>query len=743
MAGSFGIFRQYEKAALAGLAIMAMLAFFVLPPILQMGAGAGGSDPQVVAWTGGGLRESGLQRAVIMRKVMNQFLVETMAAAGQDPSRMRLTDDEKDVVDTLLLAKEAEANGIVVSNTAINQFLSEWTNDLVRPDQFDDIVSRIGGRMGISQQDVFEALRTVLMARRMETLLLGGVGFEGTTPGMRWDYYRRLEQGATIEAVPVVVETFIDKLPEPSEAALRSFYDSYKDDLPAARSAEPGFRQPHRARYEFLVAKAGVFRDEEEKQITAEQIKAFYEERKAALYKVKPVDAAAEKPAADAAVKGEGGESKGEAAKPVAEDKAEPADTAEPATKTEPTEKSEPADKAVPAEGEKSGDKPAAKADGASLRRGAMRQVAFRQPAAEEAKVDEEPEDTAAEKPADAPAPAGDAAVKRDEQKPAAAEFEPLDKVEDDIRKRLTDEAVEKRIAAIFDAAKTDVAKYGESLALWQVAGDGAGPAPVAPDVKKMAEVQGLEGGRSDLINATQAFAAGGIGGSFEFALSREFGMRQQRWIDMIFGPGAPMLQAVTSRDVEGNRYISWKTEDQPEFTPSFQSAREDVLRAWRIVEARPLAGKAAEEIAAEVRGEKTLEEVAKARGALEVEKVGPFTWMTRGTAPFGSAPVLSQPDGLAMPGEEIMRTVFALEPGRTAVAFNEPKTVCYCIRLAGFEPEQAQLEERFLAASQDPRRLAVVAEDDTREVYDRWMKSIEERHAVSWKREPRGPDLR
>ena len=78
--------------------------------------------------------------------------------------------------------------------------------------------------------------------------------------------------------------------------------------------------------------------------------------------------------------------------------------------------------------------------------------------------------------------------MKPDEQKPAAAEFEPLDKVEDDIRKRLTDEAVEKRITAIFDAAKTDVAKYGESLALWQVAGDGAGPAPVAPDVKKMAE---------------------------------------------------------------------------------------------------------------------------------------------------------------------------------------------------------------------------------------------------------------
>ncbi len=708
MAGSFGIFRQYEKLALAGLAIMAMLAFFVLPPILQMGAGAGGADPMAVAWKGGGLRESGLQRAVIMRKVMNQFLVETMAAAGQDPSRMRLADDEKDVVDTLLLAKEAEANGIVVSNTVINQFLSEWTNDLVRPEQFDEIVSRIGGRMGISQQDVFESLRTVLMARRMETLLLGGIGFEGSTPGMRWDYFRRLEQGATIEAVPVVVENFVDKLPEPPESALRSFYETYKDELPEARSAQPGFRQPHRARYDFLVAKPDVFREEEEKKITAEQIEAFYEERKAALYKVKPAEAA------DAAAK-EPGDAKSEGTKAI---------PAEPAKNADPAEAGKPAEGKKPAEG----GKPA----GASLGRGSMRQVAFRQPGGDKPAA----EAKAAEKEPAAPAetPAAD--------KPAA-EFEPLEKVQDDIRKRLTDEAVGKRITAIFDAAKTDVARYGESLALWQVAGEGAGPVPVAPDVKKMAEVQGLEGGRSDLVNATQAFAAGGIGGSFEFAMSREFGVRQQRWIDMIFGPGAPMLQAVTSRDIEGNRYLSWKTEDQPEFTPSFQSAREDVLRAWRIVEARPLARKAAEEIAAEAGSGTSLEDVAKARGSIDVEKVGPFTWLTRGTAPFGSAPVLSQPDGLAMPGEEIMKTVFGLETGRTAVAFNEPKTVCYAIRLVAFEPGQADLEALFLAASQDPRRLAAVAEDDTREVYDRWMKAIEERHAVSWKREPRGPELR
>ncbi|MFM7207752.1 MAG: hypothetical protein ACKO4T_13910, partial [Planctomycetaceae bacterium] len=292
MAGSFGVFRQYEKAALAGLAIMAMLAFFVLPPFLQMGAvgGSGGSDPLAVSWTGGGLRESGLQRAVIMRKVMNNFLVDSMMASGQDPSRIRLADDEKDVVDTILLAREADRNGIVVSNEAINGFLKEWTNDLVRPEQFAEIVGRIGGRMGVGQADIFEALRTVLKARRLESLLLGGVGFEGSPPGWRWDYYRRLEQAATVEAVPLVVEQFVDKLPEPTDAALRAFFEKYKDKLPAARSPDPGFRQDHRARYDFLVAKAGTFVDEEKAKVTDDQVKAFYEDRKASLYRVKADD---------------------------------------------------------------------------------------------------------------------------------------------------------------------------------------------------------------------------------------------------------------------------------------------------------------------------------------------------------------------------------------------------------------------------------------------------------------------
>ena len=42
------------------------------------------------------------------------------------------------------------------------------------------------------------------------------------------------------------------------------------------------------------------------------------------------------------------------------------------------------------------------------------------------------------------------------------------------------------------------------------------------------------------------------------------------------------------------------------------------------------------------------------------------------------------------MPGDEFMKAVFSLEAGQTAVAFNEPRTVCYVIRLVSYEPDEA-----------------------------------------------------
>lgn len=726
MAGSFDIFRKYQRSLLVFVAILAMLAFFVLPPFLQMGGGSAPSDPVAVSWSGGGLREGDLERAVAMRTVVNRFLVESAAAAGRDPSQLPLfPETEEQVVRAMLLAREAASNGMVVSDAAINDFLADWTNNLVRPEQFAAIIAGLRlGPTAVSQHDLFEALRTELAARNM--LILFQTGFSGDPPGWRWDYFKRLEQRATVEALPVVVESVAADVPAPSAEQLRAFFDRYEDDLPEARSANPGFREPHRVKYEYLVAKRDAFLDKAKKEVADAQIAEYYEKNKATMFRERPPkpDPATEQPK-DAAA--------GEPAK--ADGK--PEGTTEPKPETKPDAKPETKPDASDKQGTRSG-------------RGPFHAVAFKQPAAAEKPADppaekggeassataaavEKPAEQSAEKPAEKP-----------EEKPAEEpKFEPLEKVKEEIRDQLAAEQANRAIDAIFTAAAADLTAYAEDFALWQARQDKAA-APKRPDFKKIAEVQGLEDGASELVTATEAVAAGDIGRSFEFVPdpSSRFGFRQRTWLEQMYGQGAPSLRPVTSRDVAGNRFLSWKIEDQPEYTPTFEAARPAVERAWRIVEGRTLARKKAESLVAEARAKKqSLEATIAGQEGLKVTTVGPFSWLTQGSVPQGTPPSLSDPEGLVMAGEELMRTVFALEPEQAGVAFNEPQTICYALRVVGLEPPVAELREKFLAAKDEQRRISMVAQAAFSDAFSAWMEQLETKHGLEWKRQPRRGD--
>ena len=633
MVGSFEIFRKYQRSLLVIVAILAMLAFFVLPPFLQMGSQVGGQDPVAVRWKGGELREGGLERAVAIRSVVNRFLAEAAALGGRGPTRQFLPEQEEQTVQTMLLAQDAKDNGIVVSDRAVNDFLAQWTGNLVRPEQLADLLSRLRvGPLAVSEQEVFEVLRTELAAQTM--LMLHQPAFGGTPPGWRWDHFRRLDQQAKVELVPVVVETFANQVPAPNESQLRDLYEKHKNSLPEARSSAPGFREPHRVQYEYLVAKRGVFDEEATKEVTDEQISEYYEKNKVAMFRAKP---AAEQPPA------------------------KPADAA---------------------------DDP--------------------------------------------------------------AQFEPLEKVKDEIRKRLAQTRADARIDAIFTNVASDVASYSEDYALWQARRPSGVEAPRPPDLAKIAEKQGLEWGRSELIAANAAVAGGGIGSSFERFSdpANPFGFRS--WLEQMYGTNTMSLRPITSRDVEGNRYLSWKTEDQPEFTPSFETARADVERSWRIIEARGLARRRAEEIARQAQSKNqtlatTVQDLAKdnagGHAGMQATEVGPFAWFAQDAVSAGGPPRMSDPDGVSMPGEEFMRSVFSLEPNGTSVAFNEPQTVCYAIRMVSQEPSPEQLRERFATARGDRQRTAMLEQNDMTKSFRATIDQMQKRRGLEWKRQPRGVD--
>ena len=126
---------------------------------------------------------------------------------------------------------------------------------------------------------------------------------------------------------------------------------------------------------------------------------------------------------------------------------------------------------------------------------------------------------------------------------------------------------------------------------------------------------------------------------------------------------------------------------------------RAEVLRAWKLIQARDIALKAAEKLAAEARkADKPLKQVFADRPERHVILPSKFTWLNFPNVANGwQQPArLSAVDGVDMPGWDFMREVFGLEPGQVGVAFNAPKTFVYVVRPTEFTPSYEVLRAQF-----------------------------------------------
>ena len=313
--------------------------------------------------------------------------------------------------------------------------------------------------------------------------------------------------------------------------------------------------------------------------------------------------------------------------------------------------------------------------------------------------------------------------------------------VAEQIRQDIARQRATETIDTIFSAIAADLNAYAEDRALWIARGKEGDKEPTPPDVNKIAEKQSLVAVESDWVTVNEANEGGGIGTSFDFVPdpTSRFGIRQQRWLETMFADGTITLRPVTSRDAEGNRYFSWKQDDQEERVPTFTEARSNVEKAWRIVEARPLALTQAKNLAAKV-DEKGFAEAVSKDELEAVREIGPFTWLTQGSAGVNAAPVLSSPKGLVLSGNAMMQKVFSTAEGKSAAVFNEPRTICYVIRVQAFNPKDEELQSRFESVLGDQRRLSMVAQSAFAEIFMDWIAGLEKDLELTWNREPRLP---
>jgi hypothetical protein len=180
---------------------------------------------------------------------------------------------------------------------------------------------------------------------------------------------------------------------------------------------------------------------------------------------------------------------------------------------------------------------------------------------------------------------------------------------------------------------------------------------------------------------------------------------------------------------------------------------RDQVEHAWRMLEARRLAQNRAEAIRDEAqRDKKPLTQMTE--NSRPGTLLAPFTWLVRGVPElqqeamrqlqqgniqqalelmeFARSGVrINQPQGLEFPGHAFMRAVYALQPGELAVAFNQPQSVMYVVRLTdsqwigslGERISEETARARFVSEPMDNYRFLL--SDELSELRRRWLNTI------------------
>ena len=721
MASPFTIFRKHQKILIAVLGLMAMGAFVFLPIILKSIQSGGERPTSVVVSTDefGNLNERQIDLLMYQRQIVLRFIQQAITTAAGRPVPFQQLEQlfgpvsEESVVQSWLMDQYAGQMGMQVSNGILNQFIRSITQDQLSGEELAAILKE----MKISESRLFEALRNELTALYFERLYFAtpdsvSVALTASTPAQRWEYFERLNRRATTQMIAVPVDKFVSKIEDPSEKTLKEFFEKYKTDYANPASPEPGFHQPRRVKVQYVVAKRGAFVDP--KAVTEEEIKEYYEANKdryyvkLALPGIFDDEKTPAEPPKTEPVKEE--PKKAETPAEVKPAETKPAEAEKKAASPEkPAEK--PADK--PAEKKPAAEKPEKKPEAKPAEKPAETKPAETKPAetrpaetkpaetkpAEAPKTDDKKTSTKRRSPfqlvsdtkttevkateSDAPKAENADAEKKDD----SVEYIPLDEVKDEIREILAREQATTRMQNAFGPIREAMSEFRDK---WVVAdamkeeGEEAKAEEVPqPDLAAMAKKANLEFEETPLVDFNAA-------AKLPIAMSAVDGA--QAFLRVVFNERYPQFRPGLSEDLEGSQYLFWIVAEEAERVPEFdeEGVRDEVAKAWKMIEARKLAKKEAESLIEKAKkANKSLKDEFGGTPDVEVIEPQPFSWLTRGPVPSMASrqpPRISRVEGVEIPGRDFMKSIFALAPSDYGVAMNNPETIAYAVEMISLQ---------------------------------------------------------
>jgi peptidyl-prolyl cis-trans isomerase D len=221
-------------------------------------------------------------------------------------------------------------------------------------------------------------------------------------------------------------------------------------------------------------------------------------------------------------------------------------------------------------------------------------------------------------------------------------------------------------------------------------------------------------------ISREEAERHGLISGA-EVGLTRLSGGR--KFAEEFFDPKTGKFEPEELTDLLGTRFLARKTEDIAAHVPPLDEVKKDVVLAWKRAKARPLAEKAAQALADQIKAKK----VAAKDATIGGYRAFSIPAITRRQTTFmpgrfdTGAPEETPIADVEHAGEAFRNAYFGLKPGDVAVAANEPRTSYYV--LVPEQREPATFAALYNAANSDEFRYRTTAQREAaRELDEEWL---------------------
>jgi hypothetical protein len=749
MASPFSIFRKRQKLMMILLCLMAMFAFGLFGIISNSDLGrvlfgqSGGQNAVVVKTVKyGNLRQSDVaqlrnNKVKLLRVWMG--IANALGAQSAVVERWLGDDSEETVINDWLKARRAHELGIVADEKSVNELLGRQTGNRI---PVTEIQKKIRDQ-GLREEQFFALMEEKLLADQFADM--SQTGLRAMTPSQRWDYFNRLNQLATIEAVAVPAANFTKEIKDPTDEELKTFFDKHKDAFSNPDSPEPGFHKRQKVSIEYVKADVDEFA---KKNVTDKEVDARFEKDKKQYDQwLNPAsEEKAEKPAEKDANKSADKDVK--ETKPAATmiDNAKKTDAVKKpaelkdekkATKDEPKKEDAKKDvKKTTSLGHASAFLPTAllQAEPAAAKPAASKKETPKADVskAETPKKDAPKQEAKTAKPAAAAKEVKDVkpAEKAASEKKAAdeAKAETLKIIKNHIRQQIAREKIEEIFAQLHEPMERYQAYEIQKL---QNAGASVTPATPRPNFEEFAKKHGFAARSIGPLSASDMQTSGDKAvRDFAFSrVGREYAVMQYAY------RSPTTFRAETSQSVDGE-YLFWKTNDFKEHVPKFSDpgVRDATMQAWKMIQARELAWKAAEKLAEKAKNLKSppLKQTFADRPDLEVRRPPSFTWLTYGNIASASPnAVVSEVPGVQLPGNDFMRTVFRLEPGQIGVAFNAPKTIAYVVRPSEFSPSYDERWRKFQVES--VQAYVAASAEDMANLQKAWLKELQTSAGFEW----------